>query len=195
MQKHRKDICCISYLTWCLKTDKPKWLEVHRKKPCWDKRWKWRPYRHLKSKTLSQVCVNICTHRPVCVITVRFERAKEGSVKKGNAKHTFWSLLALPAPVAQKYCETWNWLCRFQTLHRKHKHPHIGMVLRAHAIPPITWNKQINKTILASRTGEHRLGGQWQFLQVQSCAVTDNCILSINLTSSVLDLIWLFLTL
>lgn len=48
-----------------------------------------RAYRCLKPKTLPQARVNICTHRPVCVITARFERAKEGGVKKRNVKRTF----------------------------------------------------------------------------------------------------------
>lgn len=39
--------------------------------------------------------MNVCTHRHVCVITARFERAKEGDVKKGNAKHTFYAHLGL----------------------------------------------------------------------------------------------------
>lgn len=85
-------------------------------KPCWNKCWKWRTIKIPQVKDSSTiVCEHFYTHKPLCVIPARLERAKEWGVKKENAQPTSGSLLALPAPLAWKYCETWNGLCRFQT--------------------------------------------------------------------------------
>lgn len=115
------------------------------------------------SQRLLHKCVQTFVHLDLSVIIARFQRAKERGVKKGNARHSFWSLLALPVPLetlwAGKYCETQNWLSRFQTLHLKRKYPHTGTTLSAHGIPPATQNEQSCKTILASRTGNRASEG------------------------------------